>query len=230
VFQENAVETLLSTWDNLLIFGYLHGQSRAQASQRAREVAELLELGEHLPQRAHTLSGGFKRRLQVAKALMVETPVLFLDEATTGMDPLIKRRVMAALREQARSGRTILLTTQLLDEAEALCDRLVLLNEGRQVASGRLADLRGLSRKRLRIQLGFAHPSDEAVQALRAFEPKYLEERHGEVILEVDGTEDEWLRRMAGISRRWPLAHLQIQGASLEQIFLELFEHPSPRA
>jgi ABC-2 type transport system ATP-binding protein len=96
VLQENAVETLLSTRDNLLLYGYLHGLSRSQTTRRMEEVVVLLELHEHLGQRAQALSGGNKRRLQVAKALMVETPILFLDEATTGMDPLVKRRVVEA--------------------------------------------------------------------------------------------------------------------------------------
>ncbi len=127
VLQENAVETLLSTLDNLLLYGYLHGYGRSETRKRVDRVVEALELQEHLYSRAQTLSGGYKRRLQVAKALMIDTPVLFLDEATTGMDPLIKRRVVELIRQEAARGRTVLLTTQLLDEAEALCDRMVLM-------------------------------------------------------------------------------------------------------
>ncbi len=107
VLQENAVETLLSTEDNLLLYGYLHGYSRVETRQRVKRVVDSLDLGEHLQSRAQTLSGGYKRRLQLAKALMVDTPVLFLDEATTGMDPLIKRRVLELIREQAAGGRTV---------------------------------------------------------------------------------------------------------------------------
>ena len=107
VLQENAVETLLSTLDNLLLYGYLHGYSRAETRKRVDRVVEALELQEHLHSRAQTLSGGYKRRLQVAKALMIDTPVIFLDEATTGMDPLIKRRVVELIREEAARGRTV---------------------------------------------------------------------------------------------------------------------------
>ena len=90
VLQESAVETLLSTEDNLMLYGRLHGLDRAETRRRMDEVVELMELRAQLPQRAQELSGGYKRRLQVAKALMVDTPVLFLDEATTGMDLLAK--------------------------------------------------------------------------------------------------------------------------------------------
>ena len=102
-----------------------------ETRKRVDRAVEALELEEHLYSRAQTLSGGYKRRLQVAKALMIDAPVIFLDEATTGMDPLIKRRVVDLIREEAERGRTVVLTTQLLDEAEALCDRMG-VDEGRQ--------------------------------------------------------------------------------------------------
>jgi len=227
VLQENAVETLLTVWDNLTLYGYLHGLSRAETHRRAERAAEILELTDYFHQRAQALSGGYKRRLQVAKVLMLETPVLFLDEATTGMDPIIKRRVIEAIREQAARGRTVLLTTQLLDEAEALCDRMVLMDEGRCIASGTLADLRALSRKMFRIQLSFENDGANAAAALRELQPRSLEEKEGEYILVVEGTEDEWIRHMAKVSERWPLSHLEFRGASLEQIFLELYGHRS---
>lgn len=223
VLQENAVETLLSTRDNLLLYGYLHGLSRRETARRMQEVVDLLEIEDQLGQRAQALSGGNKRRLQVAKALMVETPLLFLDEATTGMDPLVKRRVVEAIRRRAASGRTVLLTTQLLDEAESLCDRMVLLDHGRSIAGGKLRELRALSHKLFRINLSFEQATPEVAAALAALKPRSLEERDGEFVLVAEGTEDEWIRKMAQVSERWPLTHLEIRGANLEQIFLELY-------
>jgi ABC-type multidrug transport system ATPase subunit len=223
VLQESAVETLLSVRDNLLIYGRLHGLAGNENELRMKQVVELLELGGTLSQRAATLSGGYKRRLQVAKALMLETPALFLDEATTGMDPLIKSRVVQAIRERARRGCGVLLTTQLLDEAESLCDRMVLLDRGRSIAEGRLRELRALSRKMFRIHLSFSEPTLEAAASLHELAPRSLEERDGDVVMTVEGSEDEWIRKMARISERWPLAHLEIRGANLEQIFLELY-------
>ncbi len=228
VLQENAVETLLSVRDNLVLYGLLHGLAGSDLEQRLRAVVDLLELGDYLRGRAQSLSGGFKRRLQVAKALMVETPILFLDEATTGMDPLVKRRVIDALRHQAARGRTVVLTTQLLEEAEALCDHMVLMDQGRTLARGSLSELRSLSRKMFRIHLSFAAPGAEAVAALRALGPRSLQERGGEIEMNVEGSEDEWIRHMARISERWPLSHFEIRGANLEQIFLELYGTPPP--
>ncbi len=192
-------------------------------------MVELLELAPYLPQRAQALSGGFKRRLQVAKALMVDTPILFLDEATTGMDPLIKRRVVQAIRDQAAAGRTIVMTTQLLDEAESLCDRMVLMNAGTAMAGGRLSELRALARKIFHLRLAFLEPSAEGLTALRELGPRHFEEEGGEVTMVVEGTEDEWIRRMARISERWPFGQFEIRGASLEEIFLELYGTADPK-
>jgi ABC-2 type transport system ATP-binding protein len=223
VLQESAVEVMLSVRDNLTLFGYLHGLSRAETDRRAAEVSELLELAEYLPRPARDLSGGYKRRLQVAKALMVDCPVLFLDEATTGMDPLIKRRVVQAIREQATRGRTVVMTTQLLDEAESLCDRMILMNRGAAMAGGRLSELRALARKIFDIKLAFADPSAEAFAALRELGPRSLAEEDGEITLVVEGSEDEWIRKMARISERWTLSRFEIRGATLEEIFVELY-------
>ncbi len=229
VLQESAVETMLTTLDNLLLYGYLHGLSRAETKRRLDHVASLMDLGDQLGKQARELSGGYKRRLQVAKALMVETPLLFLDEATTGMDPLAKGRTVQAIRDQAAAGRTVLLTTQLLDEAESLCDRMILMNGGRAMAAGSLSELRSLAHKTFRIGLGFAEPAPEAVGALRELGPRSLEEKGGEVSMVVEGSEDEWIRKMGQISARWPLAHFEIRGVNLEQIFLQLYgESPGP--
>ena len=92
------------------------------------------------------MSGGFKRRVQVAKVFMVDTPLVFLDEFTTGMDPILKRSVMDKLRGEAAAGRTIVLTTQILSEVEEMCDDILILNRGRQAARGDLHTLKLLSK------------------------------------------------------------------------------------
>jgi ABC-2 type transport system ATP-binding protein len=223
VLQENAVETLLSTLDNLLLYGYLHGYSRDETRKRVDRVVESLELQEHLHARAQTLSGGYKRRLQVAKALMIDTPVLFLDEATTGMDPLIKRRVVNLIREEAARGRTVLLTTQLLDEAEALCDRMVLMKAGKALAAGSMAELRQRAHRAFRLFVRFQHDTPESAALIQSLSPRSLRQVQGEYEITVEGSEDKWIREMARISERHPLEHLEIRAADLEEIFFELY-------
>ncbi len=230
VLQENAVETLLSTLDNLLLYGYLHGYSRVETRKRVDRVVEALELGEHLYSRAQTLSGGYKRRLQVAKALMIDAPVIFLDEATTGMDPLIKRRVIELIREEADRGRTVLLTTQLLDEAEALCDRMVLMNDGKVLAAGTMAELRARARKAFRLFVRFQHDTTESAALIRSLAARNVKSVRGEYEITVEGSEDQWIREMARISERHPLEHLEIRAADLEEIFFELYGHAAAEA
>src|SRR5688500_516398 len=156
VLQQTATENLLTVRDNLLIYAYLHGVKSAVAQQRLRLVVEEFELGDRLRDTVQELSLGTKRRIQVAKIFMLETPVIILDEATTGMDPLMKRRVMDRLRAEVRNGRTILLTTQVLSEAEELCENIMILDHGREMASGTLRELRTLSTHIFRVSLMFA--------------------------------------------------------------------------
>jgi len=223
VLQENAVETLLSTVDNLLLYGYLHGYSRAETRKRVDRVIAALGLEEHVDARAQTLSGGYKRRLQVAKALMIDAPVIFLDEATTGMDPLIKRRVVELIREEAERGRTVVLTTQLLDEAEELCQRMVLMKEGKILSAGTMTELRQRAHKAFRLFVRFQQDTPDAAAMLKALAPRSLKTDHGAYEITVEGSEDRWIREMARISERHPLEHLEIRAADLEQIFFELY-------
>ncbi|HEY4492733.1 MAG TPA: ABC transporter ATP-binding protein, partial [Acidobacteriota bacterium] len=136
VLQETAVEPLLSVRDNLLIYGVLHGLSRTDVLRRMEPLLEQFDLKEKQKEIAQDLSTGTRRRLQVAKILLVDAPVIFLDEATTGMDPIVKRSTLQLFRKLAGEGKTIFLTTHLLQEAEALCDEIVILNRGEAVARG----------------------------------------------------------------------------------------------
>src|SRR5688500_18923663 len=145
VIQEHAADLLLTVRDNLESFGRFHGLSGPTLRARIGRVIEQFGLMEYTARKVQDLSGGFRRRVQVAKVLMVETPILFLDEFSTGMDPILKRAVMSLLREESRRGRTIVLTTQVLTEAEELCDDILIINHGRQVARGDLHTLKLLS-------------------------------------------------------------------------------------
>ena len=117
VIQESAAELFLTVRDNLTTFARFHGLKGEEIGRRADRVIGQLGLDGEVARKVMDLSGGFRRRVQVAKVFMVDTPIVFLDEFSTGMDPLLKRSVMALLRESAENGRTIVLTTQILHEA-----------------------------------------------------------------------------------------------------------------
>src|SRR5439155_13926639 len=116
------------------------------ARSRDMEVMEQFHLTAEAERKVMDLSGGYRRRVQVAKVFMVDTPVVFMDEFSTGMDPILKRAVMSMLRDEASRGRTIVLTTQVLSEAEELCDDILIMNKGRQVDRGELHALKLLIR------------------------------------------------------------------------------------
>jgi ABC-2 type transport system ATP-binding protein len=145
VLQENAAEIFLTVRDNLLTFARFHGLHGPALRRRVDDVMERFGLTAEASRKAQDLSGGFRRRVQVAKAMLVDTPIVFLDEFSTGMDPILKRSVMELLRAEARRGRTIVLTTQILSEAESLCDDILIINHGREVARGDVATIKALS-------------------------------------------------------------------------------------
>ena len=224
VLQQTATENLLTVGDNLLIYAYLHGVKKQTAEERLRQLAEEFELTSLLRDTVQELSLGTKRRIQVAKIFMLNAPVIILDEATTGMDPLMKRRVMDRLRAEAHNGRTILLTTQVLSEAEELCESIMILDRGRSMASGTLQELRKLSTRTFRVNLTFAETSDELVRRLQALEPEQLQVNGKQVEMLFHGEEAALLGRLADISRDTPILQFEVRGPTLEEIFIALMK------
>ena len=156
VLQETAAELFLSVRDNLLTYARFRGLGRGDALRGAAEVMRLFDLTSDADRKVQDLSGGFRRRVQVAKVFLVRTPVLFLDEFSTGMDPILKRAVMDSLREEAARGRTIVLTTQILrktPEAQALEVVATLAKKGRVLR----VDLSGASLEDIFVELTQKH-------------------------------------------------------------------------
>ncbi|HSF25866.1 MAG TPA: ABC transporter ATP-binding protein [Blastocatellia bacterium] len=222
VLQQTAVESLLTVKDNLLIYAYLHGVGRREAWQRMRSLVEEFDLADKLHETVYDLSIGTKRRVQVAKIFMLDSPVIFLDEATTGMDPFMKRRVMDRIRLEARNGRTVLLTTQVLSEAEQLCDTILIIDRGQTLASGTLQDLRRLSEQMFRVSLSFAGIDGDLVGRLESLNPVELKADGKSVEMLFRGKEASLLGELADISRSVPITHFEIRGADLEEIFMAL--------
>jgi ABC-2 type transport system ATP-binding protein len=224
VLQHTAAENFLTVRDNLLIYAYLHGVGPAAAQQRASALIEEFQLGGLLRMTVQELSEGTKRRIQVAKIFMLDSPLFILDEATTGMDPLMKRRVLDRLRAEVRKGRTILLTTQVLSEAEELCDSIMIINKGRTMASGTLQDLRALSTRMFRVSLTFADGADDLNGRLMSLSPSELQVNGRSAEMVFQGEEASLLGRLADISRDTPIAQFEVRGPTLEEIFLSLVE------
>lgn len=138
----------LTPGEHLSLFGRLRGLGRREASRRADVLVETLGLTPHRRTVARELSGGLKRKLLLGVALIGDPPVLVLDEPTTGLDPHARRDIWAVLQELRGRGRTILITTHYMEEAEALCDEIAVINFGRIYAQGTVDDLRARRRSR----------------------------------------------------------------------------------
>ena len=138
--QETTLDDLLTGRENLIMLGRLLGLGR-EATRRAGALLEQFDLAVAARRTVSTYSGGMRRRLDLAASLISQPAVLFLDEPTTGLDPVSRRRVWDDVRTLAGSGTTVFLTTQTLDEAEALADRIAVMRSGRIVADGTAAEL-----------------------------------------------------------------------------------------
>jgi ABC-2 type transport system ATP-binding protein len=163
--QDATLDGLLTGRQNLVLVGELSDMGRSESGARATELLEQFELSDAADRVVKGYSGGMRRRLDLAAAMMTRPPVLFLDEPTTGLDPTSRQRVWEAIRVLIGDGVTVLLTTQYLDEADALADRIVVVDHGRVIADDTPTELKEASRSaHLEVALADAHP--EAVSAL----------------------------------------------------------------
>ena len=132
--QDLALYDELSAWSNLQLFGGLYGVPRDLLAQRATAVLELVGLADRLHDRVGGFSGGMKRRLNIAGALLHDPPLILLDEPTVGVDPQSRNAIFENIEELKRRGKTLLYTTHYMEEAERLCDRILIIDHGRIVA------------------------------------------------------------------------------------------------
>jgi len=230
VLQQFAVELYLTVRDNLITFGKFHGYPLEECRRRADKILSQFHLEEHASQKAQDLSTGTKRRVQVAKMFMVDSPVLFLDEPAVGMDPFIKRELLSTIREQARGGRTILLTTQVLSEAEELCDRVLILDRGGIAAQGDIASLKLLSRGLYNVVLSFPTVGEDLLAFLRRANPTRLEAKQNTGKMTLRASEAEVLALLASVAERWPMLNFEVSGASLEDVFVEILSKSTAEA
>jgi lipooligosaccharide transport system ATP-binding protein len=134
--QQDTLDTELTVRENLVIYGRYFGLSRAECGRRADELLDFAQLTERANDQVEPLSGGMKRRLTIARALINEPDLLLLDEPTTGLDPQARHLLWDRLYRLKQRGVTLVLTTHYMDEAEQLCDRLVVMDKARIVAEG----------------------------------------------------------------------------------------------
>jgi len=218
--QEDNLDTELSVWDNFIVYGRYFGLPRSVLRERAEELLDFARLTERRHDRVDPLSGGMKRRLTIARALINDPDVVLLDEPTTGLDPQARHLLWDRLYGLKRRGVTLIITTHYMDEAEQLCDRLVVMDQGRIVDEGSPRQLIERHVTAEVVELRFAEPAEqdaalaaagEAAERIEVLADRLLLYTH-----DGDATRDALARR--GVA---PLTELT-RRASLEDVFLVL--------
>ena len=179
--QDDALDRDLSVEENLLIYGRYFGLSPAVVAERSTALLEFAQLSDKAKDKVEALSGGMRRRLTIARSLLNEPEILLLDEPTTGLDPQARHVLWDRLFRLKQQGVTLILTTHYMDEAEQLCDRLVVMDKGRIVAEGSPRDLitRYSTREvlELRFAIGEQATAEEKVRAAGADRIEALPDR-----------------------------------------------------
>jgi ABC-2 type transport system ATP-binding protein len=142
VLQQISVDADLTVWENMELHGRLHHIPNPRRQRLIHQWLEYVELADRRESLVKTLSGGMKRRLQIARALLHEPKILFLDEPTVGLDPQTRRRLWEIIRDLNKQGMTMLLTTHYMDEVEFLCDRIGIMDAGQLIELGTLQQLK----------------------------------------------------------------------------------------
>ncbi len=217
--QEDTLELELSVRWNLEMFGRYFDLPRAEIRQRTAELLEFVQLSDRANSRVDDLSGGMRRRLTIARALINQPQLLILDEPTTGLDPQARHLLWDRLYRLKREGVTLIITTHYMDEAEQLCDRLVVMDHGAIVAHGTPRELIDQHSTREVVELRFGEEGVEPTPARLASFAQRVEVLPDRTLLYVDDG-DEALRDVHGDGLT-PLSAL-VRRSSLEDVFLRL--------
>jgi len=226
-----AVDEILTGRENLEMFGRLFKLSRDEARRRAAELLERFDLADAADRPARTYSGGMRRRLDLASSLLTRPRILFLDEPTTGLDPRSRNQIWAIVRELRREGTTLLLTTQYLEEADQLTDRIAVIDHGKVIAEGTGSELKDrVGGQILELELSSAAQRDEAQRVLARVgcgEPE-PDERPDRLTLPAPRDGLELIEEAAAELRRAGIgvSDLGLRRPTLDDVFLQLTGAP----
>ena len=217
--QQDNLDTELKVRENLLVYGRYFGLSRARIAERADELLEFAQLTERSKSKVDDLSGGMKRRLTIARALINDPRILLLDEPTTGLDPQARHILWDRLFRLKEQGTTLVLTTHYMDEAEQLCDRLVVVDTGRIMAEGSPAALIREHSSREVLELRFGSDNNASAATTLAGIGERLEVLPDRLLIYAENGE----AALVEVTRRGlePVTSL-VRRSSLEDVFLRL--------
>ncbi len=223
-----SVDENLTATENLWLFARLQGLGRGEARERGRRLLEQFDLMEAADKPLSAFSGGMRRRLDLAASLLTRPPLIFLDEPTTGLDPRTRGQMWDTIRELVRDGSTVLLTTQYLDEADQLADRIAVIDRGRKVAEGTSDELKS-SVGRSTLQLQLTDPADlaatgEIAERLLGESPVLTPESR-RVNIALQRTDQSVDVLLALRDRGVAIESVTVQKPSLDEVFLALTGH-----
>ena len=213
--QDNNLDPDFRVRMNLIVYGRYFGIRREEAEKRADELLAFMSLTDKKDDQIDEISGGMKRRLVIARALVNNPNILILDEPTTGLDPQARHMIWEKVRELKRKGVTVVITTHYMEEAQQLCDRLVIMEKGKILVEGKPADLIEGHVKKGVVQVLDPEPELEAYIKLRDWSGERLGDIHY-----IYTDENQAVR--SDILTRFPRANLLIRDATLEDVFLKL--------
>jgi lipooligosaccharide transport system ATP-binding protein len=219
VQQADNLDTELRVRENLLVYGRYFGLPRRVVADRADELLAFAQLADRGQAKVDALSGGMKRRLTIARALINDPRILLLDEPTTGLDPQARHILWDRLFRLKEQGKTLVLTTHYMDEAEQLCDRLVVVDHGRIMAEGSPAELIRRYSSREVLELRFGSDRNEEVARVLEGSGDRIEVLPDRILVYTAAGEGE-LERIAAAGLH-PLTSL-VRRSSLEDVFLRL--------
>jgi lipooligosaccharide transport system ATP-binding protein len=218
--QEDTLDNELTVRENLLVYGRYFGLPRPLIRERTAQLLDFVQLAERADDQVEPLSGGMKRRLTIARSLINEPDILILDEPTTGLDPQARHVVWDRLFRLKQRGVTLILTTHYMDEAEQLCDRLVVMDHAQIVAEGTPRELISRYSTAEVLELRFADgDQDGAAEKIKDLSPERMEVTADRVMLYADDG-DAFLARVHQAGLR-PLTEL-VRRSTLEDVFLHL--------
>lgn len=224
--QYAAVDELLTGRENLVMMGRLYHLSKKDANTRAEELLAEFDLVEAGDRTAKTYSGGMRRRLDLALSLIATPPILFLDEPTTGLDPRSRITIWEIIKKLMSQGTTILLTTQYLDEADKLADKIAVLDHGKIIAQGTADELKAMVGKE-RLEVTIDKDSDFAkANSVVTGEAKEVDEEERKISIATDGTVSD-LKRVLDVmsTASVEVETFSLHKPTLDDVFLKLTGH-----
>ncbi len=224
--QYAAVDEFLTGYENIYITGRLYGLTTAEAKRRTNAILERLSLTDAANRPVRTYSGGMRRRLDLGASLVGEAQVILLDEPTTGLDPRTRLELWQIIRDLVSEGRSIVLTTQYLEEADELADRIAVLNKGKIIAEGTSDELKARLGGDV-VELEFAQGGREAqvleaVKAIAAKAPKVEDEGKRIIVPVARGTKDLLVIVQALGNIKVDMTGISLHRPSLDDVFLAL--------